>query len=85
MIGEYLGRLFLKRIPTACTAVPALSRRQSTGDYVILGQPARHGTDADRTGIWRQPVYTGNRKDRLPPGKSVRARPAGLPGLGKRR
>jgi hypothetical protein len=55
------------------------------GDRPQMRQPARHATEADRTGIWRQPVYIGNREDRLPPGKSVRARPAGLPGLGKRR
>jgi hypothetical protein len=54
-------------------------------EIIDLRQPARHGTDADRTSIWRQPVYIGNREDRIPPGKSVRARPAGLPGPGKRR
>jgi hypothetical protein len=64
------------------TTLPELPPGQETID---LRQPRRHSTDADRTRIWRQPVYIGNQEDCLPPGKSIRARPAGLPGLGKRR
>jgi len=64
---------------------PALPELLPGQEMIDLRQPARHATEADRTGSWRQPVYIGNREDRLPPGKSVRARPAGLPGLGKRR
>jgi hypothetical protein len=64
---------------------PALPELLPGQKLIDLRHPARHGTDADRTGIWRQPVYIGNREDRLPPGTSVRDIAAGLPGLGKRR
>lgn len=64
---------------------PALPELLPGQEMIDLGHPARHGTDADRASIWRQPIYIGNREDRLPPGKSVRDIPAGLPGLGKRR
>jgi hypothetical protein len=64
---------------------PTLPQLLPGQEMIDLRQPARHSSDADHSGIWRQPVYIGNREDRLPPGKSVRARPAGLPGLGKRR
>jgi hypothetical protein len=64
---------------------PALPELLPGQELIDLRHPARHGTDSDRDSIWRQPVYIGNREDRLPPGKSVRDIPAGLPGLGKRR
>ena len=67
------------------TRPPALPELLPGQEMIDLQQAARHGTDADQAGIWRHPVYIGNREDRLPPGKSIRARPAGLPGLGKRR
>lgn len=67
------------------TRPPSLPELQPGQEMIDLQQPARYGADGDHTSIWRQPVYIGNREDRLPPGKSVRAIPAGLPGLGKRR
>lgn len=64
---------------------PALPELLPGQELIDLRHLGRQGTDSDRTGIWRQPVYIGNREDLLPPGKSVRDIPAGLPGLGKRR
>jgi hypothetical protein len=50
---------------------PTLPELLSGQEMIDLRQPAKHSSDADHSGIWRQPVYIGNREDRLPPGKSV--------------
>ena len=62
-----------------------LTGLRSGQETIDLQQSAQHSATGDQTGIWEEPVSIGNREDRVPPGNSVYARPAGLPGLGKRR
>ncbi len=65
---------------------PALPTGRPPRQQLIDLHQSAHGSGAaDQASIWEEPVSIGNREDRAPRGNSIDARPAGLPGLGKKR